>query len=54
MRGKIDYLFIGKVFKGKPADIWAAGATLFFFLTGKPPFMAATHSDLMQKVMHEE
>lgn len=45
---------IGKAYRGKPADIWAAGATLFYFLTGKPPFFATVQSDLMQKVLNEE
>jgi len=26
-------------FKGKPADVWAAGATLYYMIFGKLPFM---------------
>ena len=45
--------FAGKGFNGKPADVWAAGATLYYFLTAKPPFEASNPQELKQKVMNE-
>mgnify|MGYP001170232470 FL=1 len=45
---------IGQGYKGKPADIWAAGATLYYFLTCRPPFEAHNPSELKQRVINEE
>jgi [calcium/calmodulin-dependent protein kinase] kinase len=46
--------WIGGIFKGKPADIWAIGGTLFYFLYGKPPFNAKTAEDLKNKILNDE
>lgn len=42
---------IGKSFRGKPTDVWAAGGTLYYFLVGKPPFQGM---DLQRKIKEEE
>jgi serine/threonine protein kinase len=35
------------------SDIYSFGATAYELVTGRPPFRAATHGDLMQKHLHE-
>lgn len=46
----IDYKF-----NGKPADIWAAGGTLYYFLFGKPPFQSFNGAeDLKNKILEDE
>lgn len=27
-------MWVGSPFKAKPTDVWAAGATLYYFMTG--------------------
>jgi len=44
----------GKTFKGKPADIWAAGGTLYYFLTGRAPFLGVGVDDLKARIYDEE
>ena len=44
---------IGKNFRGKPADIWAAGGTLFYLLVGRPPFRGLAIEDLKRRVLEE-
>eukprot|EP00330_Aristerostoma_sp_ATCC50986_P006959 CAMPEP_0114580206 /NCGR_PEP_ID=MMETSP0125-20121206/4539_1 /TAXON_ID=485358 ORGANISM="Aristerostoma sp., Strain ATCC 50986" /NCGR_SAMPLE_ID=MMETSP0125 /ASSEMBLY_ACC=CAM_ASM_000245 /LENGTH=173 /DNA_ID=CAMNT_0001771631 /DNA_START=1731 /DNA_END=2252 /DNA_ORIENTATION=- len=41
-------------FKGKPADVWAAGATLYFMLCGKPPFKTNNLMKLKKMIKEEE
>jgi len=43
-----------KSFHGKPADIWAAGGTLYFFLVGKPPFNGKDAAELKERINEEE
>jgi Protein kinase domain. len=47
------YLFEGKTYHGKPADIWAAGATLYYFIVGRPPFYTFSHQELRMKILTE-
>jgi serine/threonine protein kinase len=35
------------------SDIYSFGATAYELVTGRPPFRAASHGDLMQKHLHE-
>jgi len=44
----------GKSFKGKPADIWAAGGTLYYFMFGRPPFQGLTADDVKRKILEKE
>eukprot|EP00924_Labyrinthula_sp_SR-Ha-C_P010869 maker-scaffold_47-snap-gene-0.52-mRNA-1 protein AED:0.13 eAED:0.13 QI:1914/1/1/1/0.5/0.4/5/240/675 len=37
-----------------PVDIWSSGATLFMFVTGKPPWNSPDEMTLRDKVRHEE
>jgi len=46
--------WVGGQFRGEPVDIWAAGATLYYFLYGKPPFTAANQIQLKQIILNEE
>ena len=41
-------------FSGKPLDIWAAGATLYYLVVGKVPFFAMKIDDLKNKLLHSE
>ncbi|MFO0810193.1 MAG: protein kinase [Gemmataceae bacterium] len=38
---------------GPPADIYALGATLFFLLTGRPPFTGGSAIDIVMKQINE-
>jgi serine/threonine protein kinase len=44
----------GKSYGGKAADIWAAGATLYFFVVGRPPFYTFSNQELRKKILEEE
>mmetsp|Transcript_3267 Transcript_3267/g.2822 ORF Transcript_3267/g.2822 Transcript_3267/m.2822 type:complete len:211 (-) Transcript_3267:238-870(-) len=44
----------GSSYRGKPADIWAAGATLYYFFYGKAPFRSTRAEELKRKIMEEE
>jgi len=46
-------IWCGKSFKAKPTDVWAAGATLYFFITGNPPFRSKNQNELRQKIEKE-
>lgn len=58
--GDTSYIFIHWIwtnlwivdssFHGKPADIWAGGVTLFYFLTARLPFLAANALALKEKI----
>jgi len=41
-------------FRGKPLDIWAAGATLYYFLYGYAPFSTINPMELRRKILEEE
>ena len=45
---------IGKSFKGKPGDIWAAGCTLYYFMFGRPPFQGLSADDVKRKILDQE
>lgn len=38
------------VYKGRPADIWACGITLYFMLTGQSPYHNKSFSRLMEEI----
>ena len=38
------------VYKGRPADIWACGITLYFMLTGHSPYHNKSFSKLMEEI----
>ena len=44
---------IGQV-RGQPLDIWAAGATLYCFLYGKPPFVSRKSNELKEQILNNE
>ena len=46
--------WVGGQFRGEPVDIWAAGATLYYMLYGKPPFQATNQIQMKQKILNEE
>jgi len=44
----------GSSFRGKPADIWAAGVTLYYFLYGKVPFPPKIGQDIKDIILTKE
>jgi len=44
----------GKSYHGKPADIWAVGGTLYYFIYKKPPFFGLNQEDLKKKIENDE
>lgn len=47
-------IWSGKPFKGRPADIWATGVTLFMLVTGDPPFQSKSAEQLKKLVLESE
>jgi serine/threonine protein kinase len=41
-------------FNGKPSDIWAAGVTLYYMITGKLPFNGANIAELYKNISETE
>lgn len=41
-------------FRGKPADIWASGITLFYMLTGKTPYKSRNISKLCEEINEQD
>ena len=41
-------------FRGKPLDIWAMGATLYYFLYGVAPFLSTNHNQLKKMILEDE
>ena len=41
-------------YKGKLADVWAAGVTLYMFLQGKLPFQGATREELSENIQRQK
>lgn len=54
------YLFMppeahkAKGFRGKPADIWALGITLYYMIAGRTPFKSRNISNLCDEINQEE
>jgi serine/threonine protein kinase len=44
----------GLTYLGRPADVWACGATLFELLVGKPPFDSDTFWRIRERVINEQ
>lgn len=44
----------GRVFKGKPLDMWASGVTLYFCAFGMLPFYNKDQHQLKQAIVNEE
>ena len=44
----------GSSFRGKPADIWAAGVTLYYFVYGKFPFKQKIGQDIQTVILTKE
>jgi [calcium/calmodulin-dependent protein kinase] kinase len=40
------------VYKGRPADVWACGITLYFMLTGHSPYHNKSFSALLEEIDH--
>jgi len=54
LNGRTLTIPVGKSFKGKPADIWAAGGTLYYFMFGRPPFQGFTADEVKHKILEKE
>ena len=44
----------GGKYKGKPADVWASGITLCFFIIGKSPFKSKKIGSLYEEISNAE
>ncbi|CDW87460.1 UNKNOWN [Stylonychia lemnae] len=46
-------IILGNTYKGKPADIWACGVTLYYMLTKKFPFMSNRIQELQTQIVND-
>jgi len=43
----------GLIYKGRQTDIWAAGVTLFYMITGQLPFISETKASLYEAIINK-